>query len=244
MRTRIARTLVAERSGAAASLRADGPEVSPSHALHRARDPARGRAGAHLRRPRDGRAARGRRQGSAALPVKVPAAVGDREPPLLQLVRPAVTEGPQRLPHLRSPHGRAPALTPPAVRRLRSALLLSLLGLAVAAPGCGSDASAVEEVPGPPPTLSVPHQKGAADVSADEDATPTATPTAAGGADATPTPAGSGNSGATGAAGTNTGAAATPAPAAQDSPASDQQPAAGSPPEKFEQFCQENAGAC
>ena len=143
---------------------------------------------------------------------------------------------------MRPPHGRAPALTPFAVRRLRSTLLLPLLGLAIAAPGCGSNAAEVEEVPGPPPTLSVPHQKGAADVSADEDATPTPTPTTSG-AEATPTPAGTGNTGTTG-AGTNTGAAATPAPAAQDSPATDQAPAAGSPPEKFEQFCQENAGAC
>jgi len=134
------------------------------------------------------------------------------------------------------------------VRRLRSALLLSLLGLALIASGCGGDDAAVEEVPGPPPVLSVPHQKGAADVAADEDATPTPTPTAEAGAEATPTPAGTGSTGETGGTdtetGTNTGAAATPAPATQDSPAADQAPAAGSPPEKFEQFCQENAGAC
>jgi len=134
------------------------------------------------------------------------------------------------------------------VRRLRSAFLLSLLGLALIASGCGGDDAAVEEVPGPPPVLSVPHQKGAADVSADEDATPTPTPTPEGGAEATPTPEGTGSTGTTEGAdtGTNTGAAATPAPApaTQDSPAADQAPAAGSPPEKFEQFCQENAGAC
>ena len=131
------------------------------------------------------------------------------------------------------------------MRRLRSALLLPLLSLALIAPGCGGDAGAVEEVPGAPPTLSVPHQKGAADISADsEDATPTPTPTAEGGAEATPTPAGTGSTGTTGGTGTNTGAAATPAPATQDSPTADQAPAAGSPPEKFEQFCQENAGAC
>ena len=134
------------------------------------------------------------------------------------------------------------------MRRLRSAFLLSLLGLALIASGCGGDDAAVEEVPGPPPVLSVPHQKGAADVSADEDATPTPTPTPEGGAEATPTPEGTGSTGTTEGAdtGTNTGAAATPAPApaTQDSPAADQAPAAGSPPEKFEQFCQENAGAC
>jgi hypothetical protein len=125
------------------------------------------------------------------------------------------------------------------VRRLRSALLLPLLGLALVAPGCGDDA-AVEEVPGPPPALSVPHQKGAADVSASATPTPSASETAT----ATPTPADTGSTGTTGGTGTNTGAAATPAPATQDSPAADQQPATGSPPEKFEQFCQENAGAC
>ena len=130
------------------------------------------------------------------------------------------------------------------MRRLRSALLLPLLGLALIAPGCGGDAAEVEEVPGPPPALSVPHQKGAADLSADEDATPTPTPTAEGGAEAAPTPADTGSTGTTGGTGTNTGATATPAPATQDTPAADQAPAAGSPPEKFEQFCEENAGAC
>ena len=130
------------------------------------------------------------------------------------------------------------------MRRLRSTLLLPVLGLALLAPGCGSDDSAVEEVSGPPTTLSVPHQKGAADVSAS--ATPTPTPTPAAGATATPTPAAgtTGSTGATGTTGTNTGATTTPAPATQDSPTADQAPAAGSPPEKFEQFCQENAGAC
>ena len=126
------------------------------------------------------------------------------------------------------------------MRRLRSILLLPLLGLALAAPGCGGDDSAVEEVPGAPPALTVPHQKGAADVSAS--ATPTPTPS--GDATATPTPADTGSTGETGGTGTNTGAAATPAPATQDSPAADQDPASGTPPEKFEQFCEENAGAC
>jgi len=131
------------------------------------------------------------------------------------------------------------------VRRLRSVLLLPLLGLALVASGCGGDDGSVEEVPGAPPALTVPHQKGAADASAS--ATPTPTPD--GDATPTPTPAGTGSTGETddtGGTGTNTGAAATPtpAPATEDSPAADQQPATGSPPEKFEQFCQENAGAC
>jgi len=131
------------------------------------------------------------------------------------------------------------------VRRLRSALLLPVLGLALVAPGCGGSDSAVEEVPGPPPTLSVPHEKGAADLSgssADATPTPTATPSA----EATAAPGTTGSTGGTGTGTTSasTGAAATPAPAAQDSPTTDQAPAAGSPPQKFEQFCQENVGAC
>jgi hypothetical protein len=141
---------------------------------------------------------------------------------------------------VRPPHGRAPALIGADVRRLRSVLLLPLLGLALVATGCGGSDSATQEVPGPPPVLTVPHQKGAADVSAS--ATPTPTPSA--GATATPTPAGTGTTGSTGSTGTNTGASATPAPATQGSPAATQAPAAGSPPQQFEQFCQENAGAC
>jgi hypothetical protein len=127
------------------------------------------------------------------------------------------------------------------VRRLRSVLLLPLLGVALVATGCGGDDSAVQEVPGPPVTLTVPHQKGAADVSA------SATPTPTGTATATPTPAAgsTGSTGTTGGTGTNTGAAATPTPAAQDNTAANEAPAAdGSPPQQFEQFCEENAGAC
>ena len=127
------------------------------------------------------------------------------------------------------------------VRRLRSALLLPLLGVALVAAGCGGTDSAVEEVPGPPVTLTVPHQKGAAEVSASATPTPTATPTAT----ATPAAGSTGSTDTTGATGTNTGAAATPAPAAQDTPATNQAPADdGSPPQQFEQFCEENAGAC
>jgi hypothetical protein len=128
------------------------------------------------------------------------------------------------------------------VRLLRTALLLPVLVLALAAGGCGAGEDEVPEVPGSPAELTVPHQRGAADLSKDASATPTPTGTA------TPTPgADSGTTGSTGgtdSAGTNTGAAATPTPATQDSPATDTAPPAGSAPEKFEQFCQENAGAC
>ena len=70
-----------------------------------------GRAGQGLPRPRDGRAARGRREGAAARPVEVQPAMGGRDAALLQLVRPARPEGPQRLPDVRPPDGRAAPLT-------------------------------------------------------------------------------------------------------------------------------------
>ena len=127
--------------------------------------------------------------------------------------------------------------------------------LALVAAGCGSGEAEVEEVPGAPVNLTVPHQKGAQDLSedgeasddedADADATPTPTADAEG--DATPAPADDGTTGSTGATGTDTGgtdSSATPAPATEDSPTTDTQPPAGSAPEQFEQFCEENAGAC
>jgi len=133
------------------------------------------------------------------------------------------------------------------VRPLRTALTLAVMVFALAGAGCGSDDSEAPEVPGAPVELTVPHQKGAADLSEDASGTATPTPTPAADGEATPTPtADSGTTGSTDSgAGTNTGAAATPAPAAEeDSPATDTAPPAGSAPEKFEQFCQENAGAC
>jgi hypothetical protein len=124
------------------------------------------------------------------------------------------------------------------VRLLRTTLLLPVLVLALVAGGCGSSEDEVPEVPGAPAELTVPHQKGAADLSEDASATPT--PSASAEATATPTA----DSGTTGSTGTGTSTAATPAPATQDSPTTDTAPPAGSAPEKFEQFCQENAGAC
>jgi hypothetical protein len=135
------------------------------------------------------------------------------------------------------------------VRLLRSTLLFTVLALALAAAGCGSSGSDVPEVPGPPAELSVPHVKGAADLSENASATPTPTPSAD--ATETPTPA-TGTTGSTGATGTTgttgtggtTAATPTPATPQQDSASNDTKPADGSPPQQFEQFCQENAGAC
>jgi hypothetical protein len=144
---------------------------------------------------------------------------------------------------VRPPHGRAPALTRPSatVRLLRFSLLLTVLVLA----GCGGSGSDVPEVPGPPAELSVPHAKGAADLSQDASATPTPSSTAD--ATETPTPASgtTGSTGTTGGTGTSTAATPTPAAQQQESASNDTSNSGGSsPPQQFEQFCQENAGAC
>jgi hypothetical protein len=130
------------------------------------------------------------------------------------------------------------------VRPLRSVFLVTVLALALSAAGCGGSNSDVPEVPGPPTALTVPHQRGAADLAASPTPTPstsatgTVTPTATTGTGTT-----TGTTGTTGGTGTNT--AATQAPATQqDTATNNTAPAAGSAPQKFEQFCQENAGAC
>ena len=134
------------------------------------------------------------------------------------------------------------------MRLLRSALLLAVSCFALAAPGCGSDDSEVDEVPGPPVELTVPHQKGAADLSEDAEGTATPTPTPAADAEADP----------------DADRRLGHAPAAPDTDTGTQHGRRGHPgarhartrrrptaarpraraPEKFEQFCQENAGAC
>ena len=85
--------------------------------LYRLRAPSTGREllvpaepGKVYTRPRHGRAARGRREGASAAPVEVQPAMGGRDAAVLQLVRPARPEGPQRLPDVRPPDGRAAPL--------------------------------------------------------------------------------------------------------------------------------------
>ena len=118
-------------------------------------------------------------------------------------------------------------------------LLAITLGLLVVA-GCGTDKVASEEVPGPATELTVPHDRSAAEAAA----SPTPTPSA------TPEGAASTESGATGStqdgtsSDTATAPAPTAAPAPADGPASDSAPEAGSAPDQFEQFCEQNAGAC
>lgn len=128
------------------------------------------------------------------------------------------------------------------MRTLRSTLVIPVAALALLGAGCGSSEDDVPEVPGGPVELTVPHQRGAADLGGDATPTPTPTPEDGKAPAATAEPDTTGSTGATGTA--DTGAAATPAPAAEDSPATDTAPPEGSAPGQFEQFCEENAGAC
>src|SRR5918992_4437030 len=112
MSTRTARTLRTSSPTAAAKVRRYARrDVSAPCAVVRSGDPAGGRAGARVPRPRDGRGARGGRQAAAAPAVALAAPVGRGDAPVLQLVRPARPARPQRLPDLRPPDVR------PAARR-------------------------------------------------------------------------------------------------------------------------------
>src|SRR5919202_17047 len=141
MSTRIGRGSLGDPKGPAALLRSradDPPSAVPAaDAVDGARDPARGGTGARVRRPRDRRGARGGGKGAAASALALEPALVGRDPPFLQLVRPARSARPQRLPHMR----------PSDVRPAALGLLASLLaGLALA--GCGGGQPLAPE-PGP-----------------------------------------------------------------------------------------------
>src|SRR3954454_1235481 len=137
-------------------------EVPHARALDRPRGHHRGGARAGVPGPRDGRGARGRRPDPPARAERLRAAVGAREPALLQLVRPALAEGSERLPDLRASHGAVRGLT------VRATLwtLVVILGatLAVAVAGCGQDNPTAHPAPlGGPVLLPPPGSTSAGD---------------------------------------------------------------------------------
>ena len=131
-------------------------------------------------------------------------------------------------------------------RTTRTSLTALLVAVLAFAAGCGGSEVASEEVPGPPAAFTVPTDSdlggsNAADNTAsgaDSNSGSNADSGTAdsGAADATPTP--------TPPADTSGGAAAPEATAAPDTATNDTPPAAGSPPQQFEDFCAQNAGAC
>ena len=114
--------------------------------------------------------------------VEVPTALGRGEPAVLQLVRPAGPEGPQRLPDVRPPYGRTAPLTLTAMRAARTASSLLIVALlAFGAAGCGGGDQSTQQVPGPPVDVPIPDDAdalGTATATPSGDATPTPTPTA------------------------------------------------------------------
>ena len=125
--------------------------------------------------------------------------------------------------------------------RLPVALLVALaLGLS----GCGGSEVEYQEVPGDPAEINLPDRTPAAseDEAADEEAAAEGTPAP----EATEAPATEGATGATteeGVVDPSPAAEETPA-ATEDSAATDEPPAPGSDAERFEDFCEQNAGAC
>jgi hypothetical protein len=127
----------------------------------------------------------------------------------------------------------------------RTSLLAVLLAAPALAAGCGGSQIAADEVPGSPPALTVPSdtELGAAGSNADA--------TSGSNADESADSADGGASADGGTADSGTAApeaTATPAPAAtrapEDSTGGAEPPPAGSTPEQFENFCEQNAGAC
>ena len=132
-------------------------------------------------------------------------------------------------------------LLEPRVFRRGLAVVAALLALGVA--GCGGSEVEYQEVPGDPAEITLPDRTPAGDAAdpaaeddaaAAEEATATATPAPADGTGTT-------TDGATGAA--TPAAEATPAPA-EDGETTDEPPVPGSDAERFEDFCEQNAGAC
>ncbi len=115
------------------------------------------------------------------------------------------------------------------------------VALALVAAGCGGSEVDYQEVPGEPAEITLPDRTPAGDATATdaddaaaEEATPTPTATP-GDATGTTTDPTTGDQSAA--------AEATPAPA-EDGAANDEPPVPGSDAERFEDFCEQNAGAC
>src|SRR3954453_19370428 len=102
--------------------------------------------------------------------------MGRRHAEVLQLVRSARPEGPQRLSHVRPPHGRAARLRGGRALRLAHKRLVaaSFMTLTLAVTACGGSTVAHQPAPGEPVDLAVP---GTGEALAPQ-VTPTATPTA------------------------------------------------------------------
>jgi hypothetical protein len=126
-------------------------------------------------------------------------------------------------------------------------LVLIFAAVALAAGGCGGGEVSVEEVPGAPPALVVPtdSELGAGGGSSSDESTSGTDEGADAGAGADSGRAAGGTADAPADASGGTTAPAPEATAAPDDTTTQpEQPPAGSAPEQFESFCEQNAGAC
>ena len=133
-------------------------------------------------------------------------------------------------------------LAPPKRLAAPIVALISVVALA----GCGSNKVVVQEVPGEPAQLTVPGSGSslAPSVTPTPTAEATDTPDAADTQSTTPNTdqaQGTSDQTQTNADGTTGG---TETPNTDDSATTDQPPPAGSPADKFEDFCAESPGAC
>jgi hypothetical protein len=129
--------------------------------------------------------------------------------------------------------------------------LLSGLVLSVGVAACGGEQVPADEVAAPPPELTIPSGGSGADALAGGASTTSTTDTST--TSTTDTTASGDTAAGSGSTAGATGGTAAPAPAAtpaataapqQDSAQNDAPPPAGSGAQKFEEFCQQNAGAC
>ncbi|MFL5896639.1 MAG: hypothetical protein ACJ76Z_16190 [Thermoleophilaceae bacterium] len=122
-------------------------------------------------------------------------------------------------------------------RRVLTAAVVAVMAFVAA--GCGGSKNAAEPLP-PTPTLTVPGESGTPSVPKTADTTTdTSTSTST---STTPTPAATTPSNPS----TPQGGAAPPQTGgvSPDSPSNNTSPPAGSPAQRFEQFCKDNPGAC
>ena len=128
-------------------------------------------------------------------------------------------------------------------RRLTAIIAAGLLALAAA--GCGSDDSLAPEVPGPPADVVLP-ESTVAPASDDEnaDSADQDSSTDEGTTDDTTTPDDTGATGDTGTTTPDTSGGTTAPEAEADSPTNDTPPPADSEAQQFEDFCDQNPGAC